>query len=59
MTRLSLILALFMPTAALSHSGDHSQSLPTHMLSQPDHLAVLALIAAVGLGVWVWRRNRP
>ncbi len=49
---------LLIPATAMAHSGDHSQSAPTHMLSEPDHLAALALIAALGLGVWIWRKHR-
>lgn len=59
MTRLFLTpAALLLPATAMAHSGDHSQSAPTHMLSEPDHLAGLALVVALGLAIWLWHRRR-
>lgn len=53
------ILALAaLPTPAFAHSGDHSHTAPTHMLTEADHLAVIAVVVLVGIGVWAWRRGR-
>ena len=32
---------------ALAHPGDHAHTNPMHMLTEPDHLALIALGAAV------------
>lgn len=42
-----LPLSLLTPTAAIAHPGDHSTSGILHMLTEPDHLALLAVIVAV------------
>ena len=54
-----LPLVLF-PTAALAHPGDHSGADLTHALTQPDHLGMLAMVAAVAvaLGLGLWMRGR-
>ncbi|HEV7384160.1 MAG TPA: HupE/UreJ family protein [Phenylobacterium sp.] len=53
--------ALFAPTLALAHPGDHSamgfaQGLH-HLVSEPDHLAMAAL-AVVAVGGWGLLRAR-
>lgn len=42
-----LPLLLLAPTAAFAHPGDHSFSAAIHFLTEPDHLAALALALAV------------
>ena len=57
------IVALsLLPTAAFAHPGDHSAIKATeglgHLLSEPDHLTMIALAALlVGLLIWL-RRGR-
>ena len=47
----------FAPTAALAHPGDHSHMAAVeaarHLLTEPDHLAVL-LAGVVGLAAAAW-----
>jgi hypothetical protein len=52
-----LPLAL-VPSAALAHPGDHRADGLLHFLSEPDHLALIALGGAVlGYAVWkLWSR---
>ncbi|MCB6177843.1 hypothetical protein LHP98_06820 [Rhodobacter sp. Har01] len=52
MTRI-LLPALLLPGAAFAHTGDHSGAGWFHLLTEPDHLAMVA--AAVG-AVWLLRR---
>lgn len=54
MTRTLLATSLLAPTAALAHPGDHRTDGLLHFLSQPDHVALVALGAA-GLGYAVWK----
>jgi hydrogenase/urease accessory protein HupE len=48
---------------AAAHEGDHeglgvAEGL-RHLMTQPDHLAILGmLVVVVGLGAWQWRRAR-
>jgi hypothetical protein len=58
MKRLFTISALA-PTGALAHPGDHRTDGLQHFLSQPDHLALSALGAAVlGYAIWkLWSRS--
>jgi hypothetical protein len=57
------IAAAAMPAAALAHPGDHSNmtlaQAAQHMLTQPDHLSMLAIAVAVAGTGWgalkVWR----
>jgi hydrogenase/urease accessory protein HupE len=56
-------IALLPASAALAHEGHHQgMSAPVglrHMLTQPDHLAILALaFALVALSGWQVYRNR-
>lgn len=44
------------PGLALAHPGDHAHFDLLHLLTQPDHLALLAL--AAGLAFWIVRRSR-
>jgi hydrogenase/urease accessory protein HupE len=61
-TATAAFLAL-VPVVALAHEGHHEgMSAPVglrHLLSQPDHLAVLAMVVAlVGVSGWQVYRNR-
>lgn len=58
MKKLFALLA-FAPSAALAHPGDHRGDGMLHFLSQPDHVALIALGAAVlGYAVWkLWSRS--
>lgn len=59
MTRILLVTSLLAPTAALAHPGDHRTDGLPHFLSQPDHVALIALGAAVlAYAVWkLWSRS--
>jgi hydrogenase/urease accessory protein HupE len=53
-----LIAALLTPSAALAHPGDHRADGVLHFLSEPDHLALIALGAAVlGYVIYRWSRS--
>jgi hydrogenase/urease accessory protein HupE len=53
-----LIAALLTPAAALAHPGDHRADGVLHFLSEPDHLALIALGAAVlGYVIYRWSRS--
>ncbi|EEW25354.1 hypothetical protein [Rhodobacter ferrooxidans] len=53
-----LLLLTLLPTAALAHAGDHSHVGLFHLLTEPDHLAMLAVaVVAVALAVW-WHKGR-
>jgi hypothetical protein len=53
-----LPIALLTPTAALAHAGDHFglsvQGILHHVMSQPDHTAMVVAGCAVA-GLLVWR----
>jgi hypothetical protein len=53
MNRLAAVLAVA-PTAALAHPGDHRASALWHLLTEPDHLAMIAVVMA-GLGYAVYK----
>lgn len=53
MKRLAPALAM-LPSAALAHSGDHRSSGLLHVLTEPDHLAML-VVAAAALVYAVWK----
>jgi len=61
---MSGVLGSLIPTLALAHEGHHDGMSFTegarHLLTQPDHLAMLALLAAlVGYGGWrLYRATR-
>lgn len=58
MKRLVAALTL-LPSAALAHPGDHRTAGLWHLLTEPDHLAMIAAAAAVlGYAVWkLWSRS--
>lgn len=57
MRRMTFALFAF-ATPALAHPGDHAGSGLVHFLTQPDHLALLALAAVVAVVLVVKRRSR-
>ena len=58
MIRRFLAAAALMPQAALAHPGDHGGASAIHLLSQADHLATVAMIAALGVAAWRFLRGR-
>jgi hypothetical protein len=58
MKRLTALLAT-LPTVVLAHAGDHSGLGLTHLLTEPDHLVLIAAcVAVVALAVYKLR-SRP
>ncbi len=58
MKRLTAAFALF-PTLALAHPGDHGHAEWLHLLTEPDHAAMIALgVAALAYGVFKLRARR-
>lgn len=58
MRYLPALLALI-PSAALAHPGDHSSAKILHLLTEPDHAAMIALGGAV-LAYGIFKlRSRP
>jgi hypothetical protein len=57
MKRLTALLVA-LPTVALAHAGDHSGLGLTHLISEPDHLVLIAAcVAVVALVVYkLWSR---
>ncbi len=51
-----LFLATTVP--ALAHPGDHAESGWVHFLTEPDHLALMALAVVVAAVVILKRRSR-
>lgn len=51
--------SLVLPGAAMAHPGDHHGASPVHLLTQPDHLATIAMIAALAVVAWLVLRGRP
>lgn len=57
MKRLALALTL-LPSAALAHPGDHDATGLWHLLTEPDHLAMIAVaVAALGYALYRWARS--
>ncbi|WP_170971814.1 hypothetical protein [Rhodobacter sp. SY28-1] len=54
----SLLLLLASASPALAHPGDHTTTGPAHFLTEPDHLALIALALVVVVGVVIKRRSR-
>lgn len=54
-----LLAAVLLPCAALAHPGPHHDAAPAHLLTQPDHLATIAMIAALAFVAWLVLRGRP
>lgn len=58
MKRLAALLALA-PTAALAHPGEHRFADLVHLVSEPDHLAMIALGVVVVAYTVYKLRSRP
>jgi hydrogenase/urease accessory protein HupE len=57
----SLGLLSISATSAMAHPGNHAFSVAAslfHLLTEPDHLAMMAVTAAIGYGLWRWRKLR-
>jgi hydrogenase/urease accessory protein HupE len=47
-----------LPSVALAHPGDHHATGLLHLLTEPDHLAMIAAVVAVlGYAVYRWARR--
>ncbi len=58
MKRLTALLVA-LPTLAMAHAGDHAGLSLTHLLAEPDHLALIAALVAVVALVVYKLRSRP
>ena len=58
MKRLAALL-LTLPSAALAHPGDHTGLGLRHLLTEPDHLAMLAAVVVVAAVILRKLRSRP
>ena len=58
MKRLTALLVT-LPAAALAHVGDHSGLDLTHLLTEPEHLVLIAACVAVVALVVYKLRSRP
>ena len=57
MKRLVSALTL-LPSAALAHPGEHRTSNLWHLLTEPDHLAMIGLaVAVLGYALYRWSRS--
>ncbi|MES2540553.1 MAG: hypothetical protein V4583_08205 [Pseudomonadota bacterium] len=46
------------PSAALAHPGDHHATGLVHLLTEPDHLAMIAVVVGVlGYALHRWARS--
>lgn len=49
---------ILLPSAALAHPGDHHGMGLTHLLTEPDHLAMItAVVAVLGYAIYRWARG--
>jgi hydrogenase/urease accessory protein HupE len=47
-----------LPSAALAHPGDHHATGLLHLLTEPDHLAMItAVVAVLGYAIYRWARG--
>lgn len=53
-----ILLTLATATPALAHPGDHATSGLVHFLTEPDHLALMALALGVAVVLVFKRRSR-
>ena len=58
MKRLTAVLVA-LPTLAMAHAGDHTGLGLTHLLTEPDHMALIAALVAVVALVIYKLRSRP
>jgi hydrogenase/urease accessory protein HupE len=54
----TILLLLATASPALAHPGDHGTSGLVHFLTQPDHLALMALALGVVVVLAIKRRSR-
>jgi hydrogenase/urease accessory protein HupE len=52
------VLSLIAPSAAVAHPGEHQGAGIFHLLTEPDHLAMMAVGAAVAVFVVLKWRSR-
>ena len=58
MSRLILLL-LLAPSAALAHPGPHPSASLLHLLTEPDHLGIVALgVAALAVAAYKLRARK-
>ena len=58
MKRLTAVVVA-LPTLAMAHAGDHTGLGLTHLLTEPDHLALIAaLVAVVALVIYKLRSRQ-
>jgi hydrogenase/urease accessory protein HupE len=58
MSRILPAVLILMPLPALAHPGDHAGSGLWHFLTEPDHLALMALVLVVAVvAVKLWSRR--
>jgi hydrogenase/urease accessory protein HupE len=58
---LSLAVLSVSATAAMAHNGVHDFSFAGslfHLISEPDHLAMMGFTAAIGYALWRWHKSR-
>ena len=49
---------ILLPSVALAHPGDHHATGLLHLLTEPDHLAMIAVVVAVlGYAIYRWARS--
>ncbi len=58
MFRTIIAALILLPRPALAHTGDHSGSGLLHVLTQPEHLALLALAGVIAVVAFVTYRAR-
>ena len=52
------VLSVAVPSAAFAHTGDHHATGIAHLLTEPDHLAMIAVVVGVlGYLVYKWARQ--
>lgn len=57
MKRLASLVTL-LPSSALAHPGDHHDASLAHLLTEPDHLAMIAVVVVVlGYAIYRWVRS--
>jgi hydrogenase/urease accessory protein HupE len=61
--RLAFVMAALgaMASGAMAHPGDHSMGaaqLLVHLLTEPDHLAMMGVAALLGFALWRYSRSQ-
>jgi hydrogenase/urease accessory protein HupE len=58
---MSLGLLAVSATSALAHNGVHDFSFAGsmfHLVTEPDHLAMMGFTVAIGYALWRWHKSR-